>query len=98
MNRFIKKLLERLSKDLSGDMYEKEKKNIIDRYARAKDDIMKEFDRSTYEQGFKVRNTESGIYFSPVHNGVILDEKQFSIFCFRQRRKTDHGGRESSLP
>ena len=79
MNRFIKKLLERLSKDLAGDMYEKEKKNILDRYARAKENIMKEFDKSTYEQGFKVRNTEDGIYFSPVHNGVILDEKQFSI-------------------
>lgn len=79
MNRFIKKLLERLAKDLSGELYEKEKKNILDRYARAKDDLMKEFDRSTYEQGFKVRNTEDGIYFSPVHNGVILDEKQFSI-------------------
>ena len=79
MNRFIKKLLERLSKDLSGDIYEKEKKNITDRYQKAKEDIMKEFDRSTFEQGFKVRNTEDGIYFSPVHNGVILDEKQFSI-------------------
>jgi len=79
MNRFIKKLLERLAKDLSGELYEKEKKNILDRYARAKDDLMKAFDKSTYEQGFKVRNTEDGIYFSPVHNGVILDEKQFSI-------------------
>jgi len=79
MNRFIKKLLERLAKDLSGELYEKEKKNILKRYARAKDDLMKAFDKSTYEQGFKVRNTEDGIYFSPVHNGVILDEKQFSI-------------------
>ena len=79
MNKFVKKLLERLSKDLSGDMYEKEKKNIMDRYTHAKEEIMREFDKSTYEQGFKVRNTENGIYFSPVHNGVILDEKQFSI-------------------
>lgn len=79
MNRFITKLLARLSKDLSGDMYEKEKKTILDRYARAKENIMKEFDRSTYEQGFKVRNTENGIYFSPVHNGVILNEKDFNI-------------------
>ncbi|MDO4283130.1 MAG: AAA family ATPase [Clostridia bacterium] len=79
MNRFITSLLARLSKDLSGDMYEKEKKNILDRYARAKENIMKEFDKSTYEQGFKVRNTEGGIYFSPVHNGVILNEKDFNI-------------------
>lgn len=79
MNRFVTSLLNRLSKDLSGDTYEKEKKNILDRYARAKENIMKEFDKSTYEQGFKVRNTENGIYFSPVHNGVILNEKDFNI-------------------
>lgn len=79
MNRFVKKLLDRLAKDLSGEIYEKEKKNILDRYTRAKEDIMKEFDKSTFEQGFKVRNTEQGIYFSPVHNGVILNEKDFNI-------------------
>ncbi|MEG2348433.1 MAG: ATP-binding protein [Clostridia bacterium] len=79
MNRFISTLLTRLSKELSGDIYEKEKKTIIDRYKRAKEDIMKNFDKSTYEQGFKVKNTEEGIFFSPVHNGVILNEKDFNI-------------------
>lgn len=92
MNRFIKKLLERLSKDLAGDMYEKEKKNILDRYARTKENIMKEFDKSTYEQGFKVRNTEDGIYFSPVHNGVILDEKQFSILDDKTKKYYEEKG------
>ncbi len=79
MNRFINALLARLSKDLSGDMYEKEKKNILDRYENSKQQIMKEFEKSTYEQGFKVRNTEHGIYFSPVHNGVVLNEKEYHI-------------------
>lgn len=79
MNRFISSLLNRLSKDLTGDMYEKEKKNIIDRYERAKEKIMKEFDKSTFEQGFKVRNTKDGIYFSPVHNGVVLNEDAFKV-------------------
>ncbi len=79
MNRFISKLLDRLSKDLSGDMFEKEKKNITDRYAKLKETMMKDFDKSAYEQGFKVRNTENGIYFSPVHNGVILNETDFNL-------------------
>ena len=78
MNRFIKTLLSRLSKDLSGDMFDKEKKNIEDRYAKMKDDIMTEFDKSTFKQGFKARNTENGIYFSPVHNGKVLGEKEFN--------------------
>lgn len=79
MNRFISSLLNRLSKELTGDMYEKEKKNILDRYQHAKEKIMKEFDKSTYEQGFKVRNTKDGIYFSPVHNDVVLNEEAFKV-------------------
>lgn len=79
MNRFISNLLSRLSKDLAGDMFEKEKKNITDRYAKLKEQLMKEFDTSTFKQGFKCRNTEGGIAFSPVHNGVVLDEANFNL-------------------
>ena len=79
MNRFISNLLKRLAKELSGDVYEKEKKTILDRYKRAKEKLMEDFDKSTFEQGFKVRNTENGIYFSPVHNGIILNEKDFNL-------------------
>lgn len=79
MNRFINSITTRINKELTGDMYEKEKKTIVDRYKRAKENLMREFDKSTYEKGFKVRNTENGIYFSPVHNGVVLDEKSFKV-------------------
>ena len=79
MNRFINSIITRINKELTGDMYEKEKKTIVDRYKRAKENLMREFDKSTYEKGFKVRNTENGIYFSPVHNGVVLDEKSFKV-------------------
>ena len=79
MNRFINSVTTRINKELTGDMYEKEKKTIVDRYKRAKENLMHEFDKSTYEKGFKVRNTENGIYFSPVHNGVVLDEKSFKV-------------------
>lgn len=78
MNRFVSKLLDRLSKDLCGEMYEKEKKSITDRYSSAKEKLMKDFDKSAFEQGFKVKNTENGIYFSPVHNGVVLNETDFN--------------------
>ncbi len=79
MNRFINSVITRINKELTGDIYEKERKTIVDRYKRAKDNLMHEFDKSTYEKGFKVRNTENGIYFSPVHNGVVLDEKSFKV-------------------
>lgn len=92
MNRFISSLLNRLSKDLTGDMYEKEKKNILDRYEHAKEKIMKEFDKSTFEQGFKVRNTKDGIYFSPVHNGVVLNEDAYKVLDEKSKKYFEEKG------
>lgn len=86
MNRFVTNLLKRFAKDLSGDVYEKEKKTILDRYKKAKENLMAEFDKSTFEQGFKVRNTENGIYFSPVHNGVVLNEKEYKLLDEKTRK------------
>ena len=37
MNRFINSVTTRINKELTGDMYEKEKKTIMDRYKRAKE-------------------------------------------------------------
>ena len=37
MNRFINSIITRINKELTGDMYEKEKKTIVDRYKRAKE-------------------------------------------------------------
>ena len=34
---------------------------------------MKEFDKSTYEQGFKVRNTEDGIYYNGSSPSLTID-------------------------
>ena len=56
MNRFINSIITRINKELTGDMYEKERKTIVDRYKRAKENLMREFDKSTYEKGFKIRN------------------------------------------
>lgn len=78
INQFISALLKRLFNDLSGDGYEKEKKNITDRYENIKNKLMKDFDKYALEQGFKIKNTEQGIYFSPVYNGVVLDETAFN--------------------
>lgn len=77
MDQFIATLLRRLAKDLSGDSYDKEKKVIIDRFESKKQKILKDFDKYTSEQGFKIKNNEKGIYFSPIYNGNVLDEKSF---------------------
>lgn len=86
MNRFINSIITRINKELTGDMYEKEKKTIIDRYKKAKTNLMKELDKSTFEKGFKIKPTENGIYFSPVHNGVVLDEKSFNALDAKTKK------------
>ncbi len=78
MNRFITKILDRLSKDLSGEKYEKDKKAINDRYSKIKEKLMSELDKQTTSQGFKIRSTENGIYFSPMYNGAVLNEQEFN--------------------
>lgn len=78
MNTFVTKLIERLNKDLSSEKFEKEKKDILNRFGKIKDKLMKDFDKYTTEEGFKVKHTENGIYFSPIYNGNVLNEQEFN--------------------
>lgn len=78
MNQFISKLILTFSTKLSGDNYEKEKKDILDRFAKNKQKILSDFDKYTFDQGFKVKYDKDGISFSPVFKGNVIDEKEFN--------------------
>lgn len=78
MNQFISKLLLTFSTKLSGDNYEKEKKDIVNRYAQMKQKKLDEFDKYTFTQGFKIKYDKEGISFSPVYKGNVIDEKEFN--------------------
>lgn len=78
MNRFITKVLDSVSKELNGEKYEKDKKNMVDRYAKIKEKMMAELDKESSAEGFKIRSTENGIYFSPIYNGNVLNEQEFN--------------------
>lgn len=78
MNQFISKLLLTFSTKLSGDNHEKEKREIVDRYARIKKKILEDFDKYTFKQGFKIKYDKDGISFSPVFKGNVIGEKEFN--------------------
>lgn len=78
MDQFITRLLIDFSTKLSGDTYEKEKKDIFDRYAKIKQKILADFDKYTFDQGFKIKYDKDGISFSPVFKGNVIDEKEFN--------------------
>lgn len=92
MNIFIKKLLERIGKDLSGDIYEKEKRSITERFKYQKEHVLKEFDKSTFEQGFKVKNSEGGFYFSPVYQGKVLNEDEYAKLSPKIKKEFEEKG------
>lgn len=78
MNRFISSFKDDVLRAFSSDDYQKEKKVISAKYQDMKNDVLKKFDEYTSSQGFKIRTADDGIYFSPIYNGNVLNEKQFS--------------------
>ena len=78
MNKFISAIRSELMKSFGSNDLEKEKKVIISQYERKKEEIMKKFDEYTTSEGFKIKTTETGIYFSPIYNGNVLNEQEFN--------------------
>ena len=78
INRLISYVRRDLSKMFSSENYQKERKVITNSYDMKKKEIMEAFDKHTTEQGFKVKAVQDGIYFSPVYNGKVLNEKEFN--------------------
>ena len=78
MNRFISTVRKDLIKIFESENYEKEKKIITKQFETKKNEIMNAFDKHTSAQGFKIRTATDGIYFSPIYNGKVLNEKEFN--------------------
>ena len=78
MNRFISTFRDDVLKAFSSEDFQKEKKLISAKFEEKKSQVLKEFDKYTTSQGFKVRTAEDGIYFSPIYNGNVLNEKEFN--------------------
>ena len=78
MNQFINRLLDNISNNLSGDTYEKQKKDIIQRFEKIKTTKIANLEEITFKQGFKLNYAKDGITFSPVYNGTVINEETFN--------------------
>lgn len=78
MNRFITIIRQGLLKVFKSDDFEREKKIIVSKYTEMKNKLMRDFDKYTTSQGFKIKTATDGIYFSPIYNGNVLNEEQFN--------------------
>ena len=78
MNRFITIIRQGLLKVFKSDDFEREKKIIVSKYTEMKNNLMRDFDKYTTSQGFKIKTATDGIYFSPIYDGNVLNEEQFN--------------------
>ncbi len=78
MNKFISNIKNELEKAFNSDDLEKERKVVTATYEAKKATIMHEFDEYTTKEGFKIKATDTGIYFSPIYNGNVLNEQEFN--------------------
>ena len=78
MNKFVSSIRDELMRTFSSTDIEKEKKVILNEYEQKKGEIMRKFDEYTTSEGFKIKTTETGIYFSPIYNGNVLNEQEFN--------------------
>ena len=51
---------------------------ISSKFDEMKQQVLKKFDEYTTKQGFKIKTATDGIYFSPIHEGKVLNEEEFN--------------------
>ncbi len=95
MDDFIKILQQEIIKAFEGEDYEEERVKIIKQFKGKKDDLVNVLDRIAAERGFKVRITNSGLYFIPIIDGEPISEENFNEMD--SQKKAEINDRTESL-
>lgn len=77
MDEFIKVLKQEISKVFDSEDYEKEKAEIVKEFQDKKTELLNQLNKDAEKYGFKVKTTNSGIYFLPVIEGKTISEQEF---------------------
>jgi len=77
MDEFVKVIEQEIRKAFSSEDYEKEKANIVKEFQKRRDELIEKLSKDVEKKGFKVRSTDTGIYFLPVVEGKVIDEKEY---------------------
>lgn len=67
-----------LPKAFSTDKYETDKAQLLKSYDDKKDAVVAEMTKMAEGYGFSIKNTNSGMYFMPVIDGVMIDEEKYN--------------------
>lgn len=77
MDDFIKILKVEINKAFDTEDYEKEKSVILKEFQNKRNLLLDELEDCAEKQGFKVKTTQTGIYFMPVVDGKVIDEEEY---------------------
>lgn len=77
MEDFVRVIEQEIIKAFDGEDYDAERARIIKQFKEKKDALVLELSQDAAARGFKVRMTNSGIYFMPVIDDAIINEEEF---------------------
>lgn len=97
MDDFIKVLKAELSKAFDSEDYEKEKTSIIKEFQDKRSELLEELSGSAEKHSFKVKTTNSGIYFVPVIDGKVIDEDEYGTLDEKIRHELSEKSNEVQI-
>ncbi|MGE5474632.1 MAG: Lon protease family protein [Ignavibacteriales bacterium] len=78
MEDYIKVVQTELPKAFDSEDYEREESEIMREFQEKRADLLDELDEQAEKLGFRVKNTNTGIYFLPVVDGKVVSEQDFN--------------------
>ena len=85
MNELLNRLTNELPKSFSNRDFENKKNDIVKVFHSKREEIIREITEEAKEQQFGVKTANSGIYFMPIIDGVVIDEDQYDELSQEQR-------------
>ncbi|MGE5328369.1 MAG: Lon protease family protein [Deltaproteobacteria bacterium] len=78
MENLIKVIQVELPKAFDSEDYEREEAEIIREFQEKRVELIDELDEQAEKLGFRVKNTNTGIYFLPVVDGKVINDQDFN--------------------
>lgn len=77
MEKFVEILEVEVTKAFESEDYEKEKTEILKEFQKKREQLLEQLSEDAEKQGFRVKTTNSGIYFLPIVDGKTLTEQDY---------------------
>ena len=78
MEDFVEIIQNEIPKAFNSEDYEKQKTSIVTAYQNKRSGLLEQLSKDAEKQGFKVKKTNTGIYFLPIIDGKALSEEEYT--------------------